>query len=104
MGVTVTSVSPIMRLILSTVLVLALSSVTLGIFFNTPRTSCSSNRQCRSFSRTQCLGTDFILCFGQTRSYTVPGLCVPQCIVSSARTTRLEGDMTGRDGGRDRRE
>merc|ERR1712224_406692 len=75
-SVTVTSVSPIMRLILSTVLVLALSSVTLGIFFNTPRTSCSSNRQCRSFSRTQCLGTDFILCFGQTRSYTVPGLCV----------------------------
>ena len=35
-SVTVTSVSPIMRLILSTVLVLALSSVTLGIFFNTP--------------------------------------------------------------------
>ena len=35
-SVTFTSVSPIMRLILSTVLVLALSSVTLGIFFNTP--------------------------------------------------------------------
>merc|ERR1712018_75326 len=76
MGVAVTSVSLIMKLMLSTVLVLALSSVTLGIFFNTPRTSCTSNRQCRSFSRTQCLGTNFILCFGQSRSYTEPGLCV----------------------------
>ena len=35
-SVAVTSVSPIMRLILSAVLVLALSNVTFGIFFNTP--------------------------------------------------------------------
>merc|ERR1712184_220690 len=69
-------ISPIMRLMLTTFLFLALSDVTLGIFFNTPGSSCSSNRQCRTFARTQCLGDEFIFCFGQTRAYTVPGLCV----------------------------
>merc|ERR1712184_224610 len=59
-------ISPIMRLMLTTFLFLALSDVTLGIFFDTPRSSCSSNRQCRTFARTQCLGDEFIFfCSGK---------------------------------------
>ena len=49
--------------------------------------SCRSNNQCRSFGRTQCLGNQFIFCFGQTRGYTLPGRCVnrsnPFCDVGS---------------------
>merc|ERR1712110_488892 len=47
-----------------------------GLFFGTPRSSCSRNSQCRSFARRQCLGAEFIFCFGPSRAYTLPGRCV----------------------------
>merc|ERR1712142_1248702 len=47
-----------------------------GLFFRTPNSECRSDSQCPSFGRTRCLGTNFILCFGQTQSYTVSGRCL----------------------------
>merc|ERR1712018_122844 len=47
-----------------------------ALFFGTPQSSCSSDSQCGTFRRSQCLGDQFIFCFGESRSYSVSGKCV----------------------------
>merc|ERR1712045_563538 len=68
--------SPVMKTLLIALLFLALTNLTFGLFFGTPRSSCSRNSQCRNFARSQCLGASFIFCFGQSRPYTLPGRCI----------------------------
>merc|ERR1712130_604391 len=55
---------------------LCLLQATTGLFFGTPSSSCNRDSQCRSFGRSQCLGNQFIFCFGPSRAYTVPGRCL----------------------------
>ena len=51
-----------------------LSKTPLNLIFK--RSTCQSDSQCPRIGRSRCLGTSFILCFGETQSYTVSGKCV----------------------------
>merc|ERR1711935_729228 len=62
---------------LSALILLSLLCVSSSLFFNSsPASTCSSDRQCSGFTRRECVGKQFILCFGQTRTYRVGGKCV----------------------------
>merc|ERR1711935_608023 len=64
---------------LSALILLSLLCVSSSLFFNSsPASTCSSDRQCSGFTRRECVGKQFILCFGQTRTYRVGGKCVPR--------------------------
>merc|ERR1712062_401109 len=47
-----------------------------GFFFGTPRSECSRDSQCQSFSRTECLKTELLFFCSVERPYRVPGKCV----------------------------
>merc|ERR1712142_290183 len=68
-----------------------------GLFFGTPNSECRSDSQCPSFGRTRCLGTNFILCFGQTQSYTVSGRCLNRSNIICGLGNLLGGRRSSRN-------
>merc|ERR1739838_706525 len=63
-------------IVLSLVIIALAIKQSHGLFFGTPNSECRSDSQCPSFGRSRCLGASFILCFGQSQSYTVSGRCL----------------------------
>merc|ERR1712066_1051746 len=79
------------------ILIISLFVCVSNALFETPRSECSRDSQCKSFRRTECLNTELLFFCTAERAYTVSGKCVERnnwyCDVDNS----LNGDRRPRN-------
>merc|ERR1711981_692745 len=94
-SVTMLKMSPHRQLIILC-LATAIQQAT-SLFFGAQSSQCRSDSECPSFGRSECLGTNFLLCFGKSRRYTVSGRCNIRTNIFCGVGNLLNGKRRDRD-------